>query len=325
MKKTVTINISGRVFYIDDDAYLRLSSYLEKIERAFKSQESGQEIISDIESRVAEIFEEKIDRQTGVVTLEMVEEVIRTMGEPEEITDESGTEEEPTPPMSTALVKPRKRLYRDVDNRIFGGVCAGIAAYLDVDAMLVRIIAVILIFLTSGVIIPVYAILWMALPPAITTAQKLEMRGQHITINNIEKSIRDEYEEMKKNFSKMKDSPTYKKGESFFRRMTRRDRTVLVIVAVALGMMALWNVPHFAWPVFHAPIVAFTSLTHGAAPVFGHIFFPGALTVVLVLLIIGLIFKTVLKIILYIIAFLLLGSLALKVLFWLFGSFCLMC
>jgi len=325
MKKTVTINISGRVFYIDDDAYQRLSSYLEKIESAFKSQESGHEIISDIESRVAEIFEEKIDRQAGVVTINMVEEVISTMGEPEEITDEPGIEEERAQPMSTALVKPSKRLYRDIDNRIFGGVCAGIAAYFNVDSLLVRIIAVILIFLTSGVMIPVYIILWMALPPAITTAQKLEMRGQHITVNNIEKSIRDEYEEMKHNFSKMKESPTYKKGENFFRRMTRRDRTVLVIVAVILGSMFLWNLPGFNFNFVHGPIGAFTNLSHGFGSTFGHIFFPGALSIVLVLLVIGLIFKTVFKVILYIIAFLLLGALALKVFFWMFGGFGLMC
>lgn len=325
MKKTVTINISGRVFYIDDDAYQRLSTYLEKIERAFASQESGQEIISDIESRVAEIFEEKIDRQSGVVTLNMVEEVISTMGEPEEITEEPGVEEEHAQPMSTALVKPRKRLYRDIDNRIFGGVCAGIAAYFNVDSLLVRIIAVILIFLTSGVMIPAYIILWMALPPAITTAQKLEMRGRHITINNIEKSIRDEYEEMKHNFTKMKESPTYKKGENFFRRMTRRDRTVLIIVAVILGSMFLWNLPGFNFNFVHGPIGAFTNLSHGVGSTFGHIFFPGALPIVLVLLVIGLIFKTVFKVILYIIAFLLLGALALKVFFWIFGGFCLMC
>ncbi len=323
MKKTVTINISGRQFFIDEDAFNRLSSYLNKIEQSFKSQESGDEIINDIENRIAEIFEEQINRETGVVNLQMVEEVICTMGEPEEFSDED--EQRKSRPTSTALVKPNKRFYRDIDNRMLGGVCAGIAAYLGIDSIIIRIIALVLIPLTSGAIILIYLVLWMALPPAITTAQKLEMRGQHITINTIEQSIKDEYDEVKKNFSNFKQSKAYKKSEGFFSRFSKSDKTVLIVIAVGLSLFALWNFGHVGTQVFHAPFAAFTTITHSIAPTFNHIFFPGALTVILVLLVLGFVFKTVFKIILYIIAFLLIGALALKVIFWMFGGFLLMC
>lgn len=328
MKKTVTININGRKFFIDEDAYARLNSYLEKIEQSFKNQESGDEIINDIESRIAELFEEKVNRETDVVNIELVENIISIMGEPEDMTEEEASSSK-SRPSSTALFKPNKRFYRDIDNRILGGVCAGIAAYFGIDSIIVRLIALILIPLTSGAIILVYLVLWLALPPAITTAQKLEMRGQHITINTIEQSIKEEYDEVKKNFKNFKKSKAYKKSESFFSRFSKSDKTVLIIVAVILSLFALSQFSHIGPNVFHAPFAAFTSvthgLTHGIAPTFNHIFFPGALTIVLVLLVIGLVFKTVLKIILYIIAFLLLGALALKVIFWMFGGFLLMC
>jgi len=325
MKKTVTINISGHMFYIDEDAYTRLRAYLDKIETTFRNQESGDEIITDIESRVAEMFNERINRETGVVYIEMVEDVITTMGEPEQFEDgDDGEKKTYTPPTTLMVKRSKKRFFRDIDNRVFGGVCAGIANYFNIDLLLVRIISVLLIPFTSGAIILIYAVLWVALPPALTTAQKLEMRGENITINNIEKTIRDEYDEVKKNFSKFKDSPTYKKGENFFHKFSKRDKSTLIIIAVVIGAALLFQMPHFNG-IFHAPGAIFTGFTHHVAPTFNHIFFPGALTFVLILLVIGLIFKTVLKVILYVIAFLLLGSLALKVIFWLFGGFLLMC
>ncbi len=325
MKKTVTINISGHMFYIDDDAYTRLRSYLDKIESTFRTQESGDEIIADIESRVAEIFNERINRETGVVTLTMVEEVVATMGEPEQF-EEGETEDKKAsaPHSSTMFRKASRRFYRDIDSRVFGGVCAGIAAYFGIDVVVVRVLTVILTILTSGTIGLIYVILWIALPPARTTAQKLQMRGERITIENIERSIRDEYDEVKKKFGHFKESSAYKKSENFFSRFSKSEKTTFLIIIAVIGAAMFFNMPHLQG-VFHAPAAVFTGFNLHVAPTFNHIFFPGALTFVLVLLVIGLIFKTFLKIVLYLIAFLLLGSLVLKVLFWLFGGFMLMC
>ncbi|WP_430814065.1 PspC domain-containing protein [Carboxylicivirga sp. RSCT41] len=323
MKKTVTINISGHMFYIDDDAYSRLQAYLDKIDATFRKQESGEEIISDIESRVAEIFNERINKETGVVTLEMVEEVISTMGEPEQFEGDSEEKKSYTPPTTMVFRKANRRFYRDIDNRVLGGVCAGIAAYFDIDVVIIRVLFVVLTLLTWGGLPLIYLILWIALPPARTTAQKLQMRGERITIENIERSIRDEYDEVRKKFGNFKQSKTYKKGESFFSRFSKQEKTTVLIILAVVGATMLFNMPHFHG--FHGVTAAFTGISGHLVPTFNHIFFPGALTVVLVLLVIGLIFKTVLKIILYLIAFVLLGSLALKVLFWMFGGFMLMC
>jgi len=324
MNKTVTINISGRQFFIDEDAYTRLNTYQKKVEQSFHNQDGGDEIIKDIEARIAELFEEKINRESDVVTLQMIEEMISIMGEPEEMTDEEDEKQSKSRPTSTSLIKASKRFYRDIDNRILGGVCAGLAAYFGIDSIIVRIIALILIPFTSGAIILIYIVLWMALPPAITTAQKLEMRGKHITINTIEESIKNEYDEVKKNFKDFKHSDTYKKGENFFSRFSKSDKTVLIIVAVILSVFVFSNFIHFGPHIFHAPFAAFSSITHGIAPTFNHIFFPGAFPIILILLVFGLIFKTIFKVILYIIAFLLLGGLLLKVIFWMLGGFLLM-
>ncbi len=324
MKKTVTINISGSMFYIDEDAYTLLRAYLDKIESTFRNQESGDEIISDIESRVAEIFNERIDRETGVVTLEMVETVISTMGEPEQFEEGATDEKKSSSSSSLTYIKPNRRFYRDIDNRILGGVCSGIAAYFGIDVTLVRVLTAILTIVTSGTVGLIYIILWIALPPARTTAQKLQMRGERITIENIERSIRDEYDEVRKKFGNFKKSDTYKKGQSFFSRFSKGEKTVILVIGLIVGAALIFNAGPFHGFV-HAPGVFFTNITAPIAPTFNHIFFPGALTIVLVLLIVGLLFKTVLKIILYLIAFVLLGSLMLKVIFWMFGGFMLMC
>jgi phage shock protein PspC (stress-responsive transcriptional regulator) len=319
MKKTVTTNINGRVFYIDEDAFLRLRKYLDRIEVWFKGKDGGQEIISDIESRIAELFEAKINPSNGVITLQMVEEVIEIMGEPEQFDD---PESETTRTTFVHASKPGKRLYRDVDDRVLGGVCAGIAAYFNIDALVVRILFIIAALVSLGTIVPVYIILWIALPAALTTAQKLEMRGESINISNIEKTIRDEYEDVKENLSKVKETKAYKSSVGFFKRMTKRDKTTLLIIAGIVGVALLWNGGLFhGFFHFGNPMHAFANLS----PTFSHIFFPGALPLVLILLLVGFLFKSIFKIILYIIAFVLLGALALKVLFWMFGGFLLFC
>ena len=318
MKKTVSINLNGLVFYIDEDAFLRLRSYLDKLEKWYKGEEGAQEIISDIENRIAELFEEKVKPGIGVITMPMVEEVISIMGEPEEFDDVSDTT---TSNGSGSTYRPPKRLYRDIDDRVFGGVCSGIAAYFNIDTLLVRVIFGILPFVSVGVIIPIYIVLWIAVPPAVTTAQKLQMRGEPINISNIEKTIKEEYEDVKKRFGKIKDTDTYKKGKDFFKNMGNRDKTVLVIVVAILGAALLFghglpqNMPtyNFIGPVGFTPV-------HQTGAVLSHIFFPGIVPLLLVLAVIAILIKPLLKVILYVIAILLIGTLVLKALFWLFGT-----
>lgn len=208
MKKTFTINISGTVFHIEEDAYEVLQKYLVNLKNHFGNTEEGKEIISDIEARIAEIFSEKAADDKKVVTIEMVNEVVEIMGTPEDFAEEEG-EEEP----ETTGTKRKRRLYRDPDHRVLGGVCGGLGAYFSMDPVILRIIFAVLFFITSGAALLAYLILWIAVPKAINTAQRLEMRGQEATVKNIEKSIKEEVKEVKESYKRFKESDTYSKGK----------------------------------------------------------------------------------------------------------------
>lgn len=191
MKLTVNINLGGYAFNMDEDAYERLRQYLKTIEREFSGESSSAEIISDIEGRVAELFKMRLTVYKQVINMRDVMEVMEILGSPELISGSGSAESEPRTASSSC------RIYRDPDRRIFGGVCAGLAAYLNMDALIIRIIFVIL-FLAGGFGILIYLVLWVVLPEARTTAQKLEMRGDPVNIENIKESVKREFDTVKK-------------------------------------------------------------------------------------------------------------------------------
>jgi len=211
MKKTFTINISGTVFHIEEDAYDVLQKYLIKLKNHFGPGEEGKEILADIEARIAEIFIENSTGSQKVVSIEMVNSAIEIMGSPEDFEQEESNEG--ATETETEETKRQRRLYRDPDHRVIGGVCSGLGAYFNMDPVILRIIFVALLFITGGAAFLAYIILWIAVPKAKNTAQRLEMRGREATVKNIEKSIKEEVGEMKENFKKMKDSETYAKGK----------------------------------------------------------------------------------------------------------------
>lgn len=208
MKKTFTINISGTIFHIEEDAYEVLQKYLVNLKNHFGAGEEGKEIIADIEARIAEIFSEK-STEKKVITPDMVSEVVSMMGTPEDFMEEETEEEED----HTGDQKRKRRLYRDPEHRVLGGVCSGMGAYFNMDPVILRIIFAILFFATFPAAMIAYIILWIAVPKAITTAQRLEMRGQEATVKNIEKSIKEEVKEVKESYKKFKESDTYSKGK----------------------------------------------------------------------------------------------------------------
>jgi len=266
MQKTLTVNISGVSFFIDEDAHCKLNAYIQHLENWFKPKDGGDEIIADIESRLAEIFAQKIKPQTGVITLAMVDEAIAVMGQPEEFEPNTSSKKPSQASSSTDYSIPRasRKLYRDVDNRVLGGVCSGLAAYLNLDPVLVRVIVALIAMGSAGSGVVIYIILWAVLPPALTTSQKLEMRGENVTIQNIEKTIRDEYEEVKKGFSKMKDSDSYKNSKNFLDRMNSRDRGIAIAVLAIIALIIFSRIiGFFAWMPFHIipPVVPFPILS----------------------------------------------------------------
>ena len=210
MKKTFTINISGTVFHIEEDAYEVLQKYLINLKNHFGPSDEGKEILTDIEGRIAEIFIEKSTGTQKVVSIEMVNEAIEIMGTPEDFVDDDEKEEEAYQPAEDA--KRKRRLYRDPDHRVIGGVCGGLGAYFNMDPVIFRIIFAVLLFLT-GTGFLAYVILWIAVPKAKNTAQRLEMRGQEATVKNIEKSIKEEITDVKESYKKFKESDRYAKGK----------------------------------------------------------------------------------------------------------------
>lgn len=202
MNKTVTINISGIIFHIEEDAYDKLSKYLGTIKGYFSRTDGGNEIMSDIEARIAEMLQSKTNSLKQVVLMTDVDSVIETMGKPEEFADvQDDHKEEETSQENTYTENVKKRMFRDPDNKAIGGVCSGIAAYFDIDIVWIRLAMFLLIFF-GGISLWVYIVLWIVIPEAKTTAEKLAMKGEKIDINNISKTVKEEAEQMKKRMEK---------------------------------------------------------------------------------------------------------------------------
>lgn len=193
MKKTLNINLSGLVFNIDEDAYLILKEYLDSVSRHFEKETGKEEIMNDIENRIAEEFTQKKTQSKEAISKEDVEEIIKTMGRVEDFSDEETTQKEntQTPPSSVP-----KRLYRDRDNAVLAGVASGIAKYFGVDPVFIRGLFVLFTF-AGGFAVPLYIILWIITPEAETPLQKAEMTGEPITIKTIEEQVKKVVEEGK--------------------------------------------------------------------------------------------------------------------------------
>lgn len=189
MNKIMNLNIGGIVFHVDDNAYEKLKNYLEEINKHFKKTAGGDEIISDIEARIVELFQQKLNSKKEVITMEDVEEVITVMGKPSDFEDDNDYNDPNVRQLG------RKRLFRDVDNRMLGGVCSGLGAYFKLDTVWFRLGFVIATL--SGLSILAYLILWIIIPPARTISEKLEMQGDQVSVSNIEKSFREEMGELR--------------------------------------------------------------------------------------------------------------------------------
>ncbi|MFD2519172.1 PspC domain-containing protein [Salinimicrobium flavum] len=192
MNKTVNINLAGIFFHIDEDAFAKLQHYLEAIKRSLTNTHGKDEIINDIEARIAELFGEKIKTERQVIGMREVEEVIAVMGQPEDyMLDEELYEEE------TSYTRTKgKKLFRDTENSYVGGVSSGLAHYTGIDALWIRLAWILLTIFSTGAFILIYVALWIFVPEAKTTADKLAMRGEPVTISNIERKIREGFDDV---------------------------------------------------------------------------------------------------------------------------------
>ncbi len=192
------MNLGGFFFHIDEDAYQKLNRYFDAIKKSLSS-DGRDEIMNDIESRISELFSEKLTSEKQVIGLKDVDDVIAVMGQPEDYKIENDEPKE-TNYSYTTTTTGSKKLYRDRENGIIGGVASGLGHYFGIDQVWIRIVLVLLVFAGFGTGIIAYIVLWAVTPEATTTSEKLEMRGEPINISNIEKKVKEEFENVSEKF-----------------------------------------------------------------------------------------------------------------------------
>lgn len=196
MNKTLTVNIGGIVFHIEEHAYDALKNYLESIKVHFTTADGGDEIMQDIEARIAEMLQERITDSKQVIVEEDINAIETAMGKPEQFEDETVEDKQKSnskrnEDFTATPFTGKRRLYRDTDDRVLGGVCSGIGHRIGLDPIWVRLIFFALIW-GGGVSIWVYILLLIILPKAETNAQKLEMRGEEVNLSNLAKEAQYE-------------------------------------------------------------------------------------------------------------------------------------
>ena len=215
MKTTENISLSGYAFTIETDAYAELGTYLNDIKAAFKNDANADEIVSDIEERIAEILREKCANGM-VVDMNMINDIKQRIGNPKDLAqDDSGpvTEEANTETPDPKRSWQTKRLYRDVENKVFGGVCSGLGVYFGVDKVILRIFLLIIAVIgllgdSPFIFLPVltYFGLWIAMPAARTDEQKREMTGRPVDLEG----YKDNGFDFKKEVKEASESPAVK-------------------------------------------------------------------------------------------------------------------
>jgi|APTNR8051073442_1049403.scaffolds.fasta_scaffold00322_32 phage shock protein C len=191
MNKVSSINLGGYPFTIDEDAYEYLRQYLDAIHRHFREVEGNEEITSDIETRLAELFQASLGNRP-IVTMKDVKDAVAVMGAPEDFGAEPLSEN----PKGKFNIKTGKRLFRNPEEEVIGGVCSGIAAYFGIqDPLWVRLFFVV-VALSGGFGVPLYIILWAIMPKPKTASDWLAMRGEPINFSNIGRIIQEGVERL---------------------------------------------------------------------------------------------------------------------------------
>ena len=247
MRKTLNINLGGMAFVMDENAYELLHGYLEALKQKFSNEEEREEILNDIEARIAEMLSHKLANRKEVVSIEEVQLVMDAMGRPEDIAGEAPPADEPAAKRSgttSAGVPVKKRLFRDPDDAKIGGVISGLCHYFGInDPVWLRIAAIILIFVTSGSIILLYLLLLIVVPKASTAAEKLQMKGEPINISTIQKEVKEAAVRGGESVQK------FVREENFFEKVwgiladllkvVFKLFAILVIVAAMVGLIAV--------------------------------------------------------------------------------------
>ncbi|KQR72310.1 PspC domain-containing protein [Pedobacter sp. Leaf176] len=202
MEKTIIINIGNTIIHIEESAYELLKAYLNEVKHYFANHADDLEIVTDIENRIAELLTEQLEEQKKqVVDAGNVNSVIGLMGRVQDFDNaEATTEEEPMVHASFQAQPTDKKLYRDMDERVVAGVCAGIGHYLDFDVKWIRLAAVLTVFL-GGTGVLVYALLWIIMPKATSRIEKMEMKGEPANLQGFQKNLDEELQAVRERLS----------------------------------------------------------------------------------------------------------------------------
>jgi len=194
MKKNININLFGVIYAIDEDAYELLKKYLENMRSYYGRKPGGEEIANDVESRVAELFAELRSQGVEAITIEHVEDIIKRIGDPQQMDEEAqdnGTERVMDGGYAeTVEDRGVRKLYRDPDDKVLGGVISGFCHYFNIsDPILLRLIFLLLVVFSHAVLIIVYAVCWALIPEAKTAEERLQMKGKRVTPNAINEEL----------------------------------------------------------------------------------------------------------------------------------------
>ena len=231
MNKTIDINLAGVFFHIDETAYTHLKNYLEALRATFQNTEGKEDILADVEARIAELLNDRKANKDQVIEEEDIQAVVKILGQPEDFV----LEEEGASTSSAA-----KKLFRDSEDSYVGGVASGLAHYFGLDTGWLRIIWVLLAFFSGGSFVLIYILFWILIPEAKTTAEKLQMKGEPVTVGNIEKKIKEEVHSLAdkvKNVDYEKAGATLKKkSKSFFDNLASVALSLIKITGKLIGI-----------------------------------------------------------------------------------------
>lgn len=262
MKKTIQINIGGLHFHMDEDAFHKLNHYLESLKSHFSAEgDTGKEIMEDIEQRIAELLEKKITVENQAVSLDDVNEAIGILGKVEDFVYE-GTSGQTHDQYER---RDNRRFYRDEDSNYIAGVAAGLGAYFDIDPLWVRLAFLGLAFL-HGLGVLIYIILWIVVPKATTTVEKLQMRGMPVTLSTIKESVTAEYDKVKAGLNNFGNSGTAHKARNAFESLIR----AIGLVIVAIFKFVIGAIGIFILVLGSIFLVAFIVIMAGFTGWFGH-------------------------------------------------------
>lgn len=232
MKKTVSVNIKGLNFMIEEDAYELLHQYMLRLESSLAGQKGAKDIVEDIELRIAELCQNYLSDKKQVIEKEDIEAIIAALGQPEDFLEEEETAGSENRTYTQEQSAPKdKRLYRDLENAKIAGICAGLSNYFNIDVIVVRLIFLVFLFF-GGFGFPLYIILWIIVPKASSSIDRLRMQGKPITVDSVKEEIDQATERLTSSSKSFAEK--LRKDENITKRFSSIGRLITSVFGVGL-------------------------------------------------------------------------------------------